>query len=59
LGLRASRESSELCDVWMSIELCLGVMFSMMKLITGGEMLSKGWKLVEPSLPGLVSRGDF
>ncbi|MCI87623.1 hypothetical protein A2U01_0108907, partial [Trifolium medium] len=44
---------------WMSIGCFLEVMFSMMKLITGGGTRSRGWKQEEPSLPGLVSRGNF
>ncbi|MCI76472.1 hypothetical protein A2U01_0097742 [Trifolium medium] len=46
-GWMASKESLELCIVWMSIRFCLEVTFSTMKLIIGREMRSKGWKLVE------------
>ncbi|MCI58876.1 hypothetical protein A2U01_0080131, partial [Trifolium medium] len=53
VGWRASKELLGLCDVWMSIECCWGVMFSMMKLTIGGETRSRGWELVEPLFHGL------
>ncbi|MCI39434.1 hypothetical protein A2U01_0060665 [Trifolium medium] len=43
----------------MNIGCCLVVTFFMMKLTIDGETLSRGWKLVEPLLLGLVSRGNF
>ncbi|MCI82490.1 hypothetical protein A2U01_0103764, partial [Trifolium medium] len=59
LGLKASKEFLGLCDVWMSMECCWEVMFSMMKLTIGGGVLSRDWKLVELLSFGLVSSGSF